>query len=228
MNPVGRKVRTNDSSQPPLEVVGVVADTRLIGLEREPVMMAYTPYWQTSRARTSILVKSSMDSEPLAKALRAAIREVDADAALAEIRPMQSVVDQSIGRRRFQMTLTLGFAAFALLLASLGVYGVVAYWVARRRAELGIRLALGAGRGRISAMVLRQGLAPVGGGMAAGLALALAGGRVVESLLFGVKASEPVVYCAVALTLGGLAVAACALPAWRAARLEAMEALRYE
>ena len=152
----------------------------------------------------------------------------DADVPVAKLRTMTEVVDRSVARRRFQMSMALAFAGFALLLAGLGVYGVVSYWVERRRVELGIRSALGARRGQLFGLVLRQGLIPVAAGLVVGMAAALTGSRLVESLLFGVKATEPLIYITVIAGMLALALLSCALPARRAAAIEPWRALRYE
>lgn len=228
MNPLGRKLWTGTTNNPPVEVIGIVADSRLIGLDREPVLMAYLPYWQTSRRPSTFMVRTSLNPDSLSGAIRDAVRQTDAEVPVATLRTMSEVVNRSVARRRFQMTMALAFAGFALLLAGLGIYGVVSYWVERRRVELGIRAALGARRGVLFSLVLRQGLLPVAAGLFAGLAAALAGARMVESLLFGVKATEPLVYVAVVVGMLTLALASCALPARRAAAIEPWRALRYE
>jgi len=228
-NAIGRKVYSFTGGAPTLmEVVGVATDTRSTALDREPGMMVYFPYWQASRSRATLMVRTTREPEEMAAVVRRAVHEADAAVPVAEMKTMDSVVGEATARQRFQMALALGFAVFALLLASLGIYGVVAYWVERRKPELGIRLALGAGRGTLVGMVVRQGALPVACGMVIGLAGAFAGARVVESVLFGVKATEPWVYGAVALLLGVCAGAACLLPAVRAARVPAASALHYE
>jgi len=210
------------------EVIGIIRDSRLIGLDQDPVLMAYLPYWQNSRLSSTFMVRSSLHPDSLAGAIRNAVRQADADVPIATLRTMTEVVNQSVARRRFQMSMALAFAAFALLLAGLGVYGVVSYWVERRRVELGIRSALGARREQLFGLVIRQGLLPVAAGLMAGIGAALAASRLVESLLFGVKATEPLVYIAVIAGMLALALLSCALPARRAAGIEPWRALRYE
>jgi predicted permease len=227
-NPLGRKLQAGGSQELMTEVIGIIRDSRLIGLDRDPVLMAYLPHWQRSRLPSTFMVRTSMAPESLAGAIRNAVRQADADVPVATLRSMSEVVDRSVARRRFQMSMALVFAGFALLLAGLGVYGVVSYWVERRRVELGIRSALGARREQLFALVLRQGLLPVAAGLVAGIAAALAGSRLVESLLFGVKATEPLIYVAVIGGMLALALLSCALPARRAAAIEPWRALRYE
>lgn len=228
LNPLGRLVKTGGDSSPLQQVVGVVKDTRVVDLDKDPVRMAYIPYWQQSRTHAVLMIRASLDPLRMAPSIRQSVHRVDAEVPIATVVTMDRLIDQAVASRRFQATLALCFAGFALLLAGLGIYGVVSYWVARRRTELGIRVALGARAGRLFAMVLGRGLLPVGAGLAFGLAAALAGGRVVQSLLFDVRAADPLIYGSVAIALFGLSAVACALPAWRAARTRAVQVLRDE
>jgi len=141
---------------------------------------------------------------------------------------MEHVLSDSVSQRRFQMTLVLSFAAAALLLASLGIYGVVSYSVARRTNEMGIRMALGARSADLHRLVVIQGLKPVLLGLAAGVAAAFALGRVLRSLLFEVSTADPVTIIAVVLLLASVALLACIIPAVRATRVDPMVALRWE
>ncbi|WP_321476713.1 ABC transporter permease [uncultured Paludibaculum sp.] len=228
LNPLGRLVQSGGPSSPKAEVVGVVKDTRVVELESGPVMMAYLPHWQQSRSRAVLMIRTATDPLQMAGAIRRAVHEADAEVPVAQLVTMDGLVDQAVARRRFQAMLALGFAAFALLLAALGVYGVVSYWVERRRTELGIRVALGAQSGRLFGLVLGRGLVPVAAGLAVGLVLAWVGGRAVESLLFEVKAADPAVYGTVAVALFGLCATACGIPALKAARTKAVQVLRDE
>jgi ABC-type antimicrobial peptide transport system permease subunit len=141
---------------------------------------------------------------------------------------MQDIVSASVSERRFQLTLVLVFAGIALVLACLGIFGVVSYTVAQRRGEMGIRLALGATAGNLRSLVVRQGLAPVVIGLACGIGGALALGRVMQGLLFGVNASDPWTLAGVSFLLIGVAAAACYIPAARVSRADPLSALRYE
>ena len=158
----------------------------------------------------------------------AAIARVDPEVPPANLRTMDQVAGRSLAQRRFQVLLVLLFAGGALLLAGLGIYGVVSYTVTRRTNEFGIRLALGAGAPALYRMVLAQGMTPVALGLAAGLAGALAAGRALAGLLFEVKPADPVTFAAVAMVLAAVALAACMRPAIRAARTDPLSALRYE
>jgi putative ABC transport system permease protein len=197
-------------------------------LDKDPVNMLYIPYWQRPRFSSSILVRTGMDPAGIAAALRAAIWSVDAEVPVPQERTLDRVMSESVGRRRFQMLLVLLFAAAALALAAFGTYGVVSYAVTRRRAELGIRMALGAQRGDVLRMVLRQGMTPVLAGLCAGAAAALGIGQYVASLLFQVSPRDPVAFGIATATLLAVSAAACLIPARRATRVNPLDALRFD
>jgi len=175
-----------------------------------------------------VVTRAAGDPRSIAGGVREAIRRLDPDLPVPAQRTMQEVLEESVAQRRFQMLLAAVFAATALLLASVGIYGVVSYSVTRRTNEMGLRLALGAQSRNLCAMVLRQAMTPVALGLAAGLMGALAAGRVLSSLLYEVSPSDPVVIGAVLLLLASVALAACYLPARRATRVDPLVALRYE
>jgi len=152
-----------------VEIVGVTADIRSTSLDKDPVLMLYIPYWQRPRLSAALLVRTAMDPRGIASGVRAAIRQVDADVPVGEFKTMQQVMSESVAQRRFQMTLVILFAAAALALAGFGIYGVVSYSVTRRRAEMGIRMALGAGAAGLQQMVLWQAVRPVAAGLAVGV-----------------------------------------------------------
>jgi ABC-type antimicrobial peptide transport system permease subunit len=191
-------------------------------------MTIYRPFWQASRPGVSIAVRTAGDAAPAARLLRAAVQAIDPQLPVPIPRTMDEIVSQSIAQQRFQVLLVLGFAAVATLLASIGIYGVVAYAVAQRTSELGIRAALGATPRAIVAIVLGQGLRPVGVGLVAGLATTLGVGRVVSSLLYGVAPFDPLTMAGVVLTIGMVSLAAALLPARRAMRLDPVTALRQD
>ncbi|HOK44433.1 MAG TPA: FtsX-like permease family protein, partial [Bryobacteraceae bacterium] len=164
----------------------------------------------------------------LAGAMRAAIRATDPDVPVPQMRTISEVLDESVAQRRFQMTLAGSFAFTALLLACLGIYGVVSYSVARRTGEMGIRAALGARPADLYRLVLRQGLAPVAVGLLLGIASALAAGNMLASLLFEIRPRDPFTIVAVSALLTAVSIAACLLPARRAAGVEPAAALKYE
>ncbi|MEX2262211.1 MAG: ABC transporter permease [Bryobacteraceae bacterium] len=229
-SPLERELReVPEFYKPPYaRVVGVVGAVHVASLTQEPGMIAYFPLWQRTPTSMSLAVKTAMDPIPLAGEIRRAIWSVDSQIPVPEIRTMESVIAESVAPRRFQMLLLAAFAFVALLLASLGIYGVVSYAVGRRTNEIGIRIALGAESGQVRGMVVRQGLLPVGAGLVLGLAGSFASAGVIRTLLYGVGALDPVTYAAVPLLLLIVALAACLLPARRATRIDPVTALRYE
>ena len=225
---VGKRLIQGGGSLGPIEVVGVVADIRGASLIHAPTNTVYVPYWQDSRYTVSLAVRTALPVSTVGPALRAAVRQLDPEMPAPVIRTMEERMAESVAPRRFQMTLVLLFGAAALLLASLGIYGVVAYSVGQRTSEMGIRMALGAQPGSISGMVLRQGMAPVLAGLAVGVAGSLALGQLLGSLLFGVKATDPATIAGVATMLAVVAAVASWVPARRATRIDPAVALRGE
>jgi ABC-type antimicrobial peptide transport system permease subunit len=177
---------------------------------------------------TSFAVKTTQDPALMAPAIRAAIHRVDADVPLSAFRTMEDRVEGSVAQRRFQTTLVLLFAAAAVLLASLGVYGVLSYAVTQRTTEIGIRLALGAEPRAVRRMVVQQALRPVAMAVTAAVPLALVAGSWLRSLLFGVSPRDPMTIAVACFALIVAAVLAAYLPARRAANLDPLTALRYE
>ena len=210
------------------EVIGVVGDARSTSLDKAPVDMLYIPMWQRPQNSSSILVRTAMDPKGIASALRAAVWSADADVPVPQERTLEQILSESVARQRFQMMLVLLFAAAALALAAFGTYGVVSYTVARRRPEMGIRMALGAGRGSVLRLVLRQGMTPVFAGLAAGAVAALWIGQYVSSQLFQVSPRDPVAFSLAAGVLVMVSAAACLIPARRATRVNPVEALRFD
>jgi putative ABC transport system permease protein len=235
-DPVGRRVTFGDGGEDAKyhEIVGVVADVRHLGLTTDPPPEIYVPFtqlapdlWNVFSALTlSVVVRSDAPVEALAPALRAAIREVDAEQVVASMRPAGELVSAAIARQRFSMLLLLAFGALSLMLAGVGVYGVMAYTVSQRTRELGIRLALGARAASVRGMVLRQGLAMAVWGIGLGLLGAVALGRLLSGLLYGVSPADPLVLGAVAGLLGAASAVACLVPAVRATLVNPMDVLR--
>jgi putative ABC transport system permease protein len=224
-DPIGRKLIDIGK---PHEVVGVVADTRSTNLDQSPVDMLYIPLWQRPQNSSSILVRTAMDPKSIAAALRATVWSADGDVPVPAERTLQQIMSESVARRRFQMILVLSFAVAALALAAFGTYGVVSYAVARRRVEIGIRMALGAGQGNVLRLVLRQGMMPVFAGLASGAVAALAIGSYVSTLLFQVSPRDPIAFSATAGVLVAVSALACWIPARRAASVSPLDAIRYE
>jgi predicted permease len=227
-NAVGRKFKNGSDNEPPFEVVGVVRDVS-VGLDRKAVATVYLPYWSSNdRPAMSLALHTAADPRAAARSVRQAVWAVNRDTVVGELRTMDGVVAESVAGRRFQVLLTGGFAVAALLLACLGIYGVVSWSAARRRNEIGVRLALGAQRGELERMVIVQGLRPVLAGLAVGLLAALGLGGVLGSLLFGISARDPLTFAVVGVSLTGVAALACYIPARRAASADPLEALRHE
>ena len=224
-DPVGRKLTRGGDDL--YEVIGVVGDVRAEA-HKAPVAMVYRTYWEWAPRSVVLVARAEGDPRSIAGAVRAAVRAVDPDVPVAKLRTMQQILEDSVATRRFQMTLAAAFAGTALLLAALGIYGVVSYSVARRTNEMGIRMALGAESLHLYSMVLRQGMAPVALGLVAGVAGSLAAGRVLASLLYEISARDPLTIAAVAILLTLVALAACTLPARRATHVDPLVALHYE
>ncbi|HUJ32922.1 MAG TPA: ABC transporter permease [Candidatus Acidoferrum sp.] len=230
-NPIGQICTTQWAGDVPSEVVGVVGDVRTVRLDETPLMIVYVPFWFNEisvPASASFVLRTSTEPRGSAAAARAVIHKTDPDVPVTAVRPMSEVVSQSVDARRFQMALAMLFAFSSLLLASLGIFGVVGYSVEQRRRELGIRVALGADLHRILRMVLRQGMMPVVLGLAGGMVAAIVAGRLIASLLFGVTPYDPLTLVGVSVVLGSVALLACYLPARRAMRVDPLVALRHE
>ena len=230
-DPVGQSCVTEWAGQQQGEVVGVVGDIRTVRLDRSPEMMVYVPEWRNEHSvpsSASFVIRTSINPAGAVAAVRNAIHGIDPDVPIGALRPMSELVSESVETRRFQMLLAVVFAGAALLLTSLGIFGVVGYSVEQRRHELGIRMALGAGQSDLRGMVLRQGMSPVLAGLAVGIVAAILVGRLMESLLFGVSAFDPLTAAIVAMVVVAVALAASWVPARRATRVDPLIALRYE
>ncbi|HSM51280.1 MAG TPA: ABC transporter permease [Thermoanaerobaculia bacterium] len=207
------------------EVVGVVANTRTQGLAQPPGPEMFYPVLQRPEQFTAILIRTDGDPAALTQSVRAAVAEVDPTIAVTNPTTMDAIVDQSMADRELTMNLLLVFACLALLLATLGVYSVMAYSVAQRTDEIGVRMALGAAAEDVLRMVLREGMVLAGIGLAIGLVAALALTRLMSTMLFSVGASDPVVYLSIAALLATTAAIACWIPSRRAARVDPAKAL---
>jgi putative ABC transport system permease protein len=210
------------------EIVGVVGSFRETNLAEEPRGELFTVYAQTTVPGSTLVVRSTGTTAEVVNAVRGAIATVDADVAIYDVRTMKQQVDDSVAQSRLRSALLAVFSIVALILASLGVYGVIACSVAERKKEIGIRIALGARPSEVRSMVLGQGLKLTIIGLALGLAGAAAATRLIEGFLFGVSASDPLTYAATCAVFIGVALLASYLPARRAMRVDPMTVLREE
>jgi putative ABC transport system permease protein len=229
-DPIGKRIRFGDpdpTKKPEwLSVVGVVEDVRNSSLEGTPRPQAYLATPQDAFSDQFIVLRTNGDPKNLIAAARSAIWSVDRDQPVAEVRAMTKVVSQAVAGRRFNMVLLGLFAGLALVLAAVGIYGVTAYSVAQRTREMGLRMALGAGRRTVLALVLREAGSLALAGLAAGLVLAFAATRVMASLLFGVGATDPITFGSVAAALALVSLFAAWVPGRRATQVDPMVALR--
>jgi putative ABC transport system permease protein len=212
----------------PLEIVGVVGDVCDYGLDAERRPIFYLPYRQYQGSTLRLAIRGSGDVASLTPAVREAIWELEKDAPISDIGTLEASLFDSTSERRFQTGLLGGFAAMALLLASIGLYGVLAHFVGERTREIGIRMAVGAAAPDVMKDVLRQGATIAGSGIVLGLLGGLASARLLGSLLYATPPSDPATYAAVSTLLAVVALAACLIPALRAARVDPIVALRHE
>jgi putative ABC transport system permease protein len=209
------------------EIIGVVGDTR-VEVPRPPETMIYYPMYSGRSTSARLVVRSQQGVTRLALPIQKLIAQKDPDLAVADIETMQEIVGWYTTSASFSAELTLGFAVLSLLLASVGLYGVLSYLVAQRTSEIGVRIALGAQRGSVLRLTLADGLRPTLAGLVFGLMGGVVAARLIRDLLYGVQSLDAGVYVGVAVVLVSVAVTACLLPAWRASRLDPVQALRME
>jgi predicted permease len=227
VNPIGKRFDVDPSSKfPGFQVVGIVGDSRSVSLSKAPTPMVYQPYHGDLTG--SLILCTRLRATSVAPELRRAIWKIDPGVAIPRIRSMGQVVSASLAPRRFETLLTSFFAAAAVLLACLGIYGVVSYSVLRRTHEIGIRMALGAQKADVLWLVVDQGAMPALLGVGAGIIGALGLTRFVSNLLYGVKPTDPLIFLVVSLILSAVALLACYIPARRAAKVDPVVALRQE
>jgi putative ABC transport system permease protein len=210
------------------EIVGVVGDVKQAGLKAATPPQVYEPFFQKPSNSFTVVVRGLGDPRSLADAVRNQLLSLDKDQPISSLRSMEEIVASSVTQDRFSVLLLGLFALLAVALAAVGIYGVMAYSVAQRTHEIGVRIALGASQSGILALVLGQGFRVAIAGIALGVAGSLLLTRLMVSMLFGIEPNDPAVLAAASAALLGVALAAAIVPAWHASRVDPMVALRYE
>ncbi len=229
-DPIGQRLRLGPSNGSPYTIVGVVGDVKQMSLalsESDAVYINATQSWFADNAM-SLVVRARGAAAALAPAIRQAVGSADKGQPIVRVATMDDLLAASAAERRFALILFEVFALAALVLAAAGIYGVLSGSVAERTREIGVRSALGASRGSILALVVRQGMMLTGLGVAIGLAGAAAASQALATMLFGVSRLDPVTYLGVIALLAGVSVIACGVPAWRAVRVDPASTLRAE
>ena len=227
-DPLGKRVSLEGPTGPWLTVVGVVGNVKHHGLDTDAKMQLYFPMQQSPVRSMFVVLRTQGEPDSLISDLRAEVRALDPDQPVADIAPMENRLDRSLSRRRFSMWLLVAFAGVAVVLAALGIYGVLSFFVAQKTREIGIRMALGARQGEVLKMMVRRGLVLAMVGVGIGLVGGLATTRWMASLLYGVASSDYLTFILVAVLLPCVAALASYLPARRASRVNPIEALKYE
>ncbi|HKC63010.1 MAG TPA: ABC transporter permease, partial [Pyrinomonadaceae bacterium] len=229
-DPIGKRVKQGfpEDKTPWREVVGVVADVKLNGVDQETPMQAYLPLAQQPYNWLALVVRTNGNPLNLATTVEQTIHTIDKDLPLFDVRSMDQLMSEAIGQQRLVLILLLGFALLALLLAAVGIYGVISYLVNQRTHEFGIRIALGAQTSEILRLVIGQGIKLTLGGVVLGLLCAFELTRLMKALLFGVGATDPLTFVAIPVVLTAIALLACYIPARRATKIDPMVALRHE
>jgi putative ABC transport system permease protein len=226
-DPIGSRIRVADAPEP-WEIVGVVGNVTPDALDAPSPPELYRPHSQTCDWYASLVTRTRDDGPALRKAIHKSIGSVDPSCPIYNLRTLDSQISQSLAPRRFTLNIIWLFAAIALGLAAVGVYGIMAYSISRRRREMGIRLALGASKSAVLGLIFREGMTLVAGGILIGTTLSLALSGMLTNQLFGVSPSDPLTFSMAAILLTGVAAVACWLPASRAAKVDPILALRSE
>jgi putative ABC transport system permease protein len=231
-DPVGKRFtfgRVTAASKPDwITIVGVVADTKLYGLGNPARLEVYLPLRQQPQRHADLIVKSGVEPAAMTSAIRGAIGTIDKDQPIFAIATMNEMIDNSMSASRITLILLGLFGALALVLASIGIYGVISYSVAQRTHEIGVRMALGADRGDVVRMILSHGVRIAGAGVLIGAVASFGLTRLMTKMLYSVSAADPVTFITVGLALLMVAMLACYIPARRTLRVDPMVALRYE
>ena len=225
-DPIGKRLAVGNG--PWRTVVGVVGDVKQAGLDIETRPEMFWPYYQLPLSFSTIVVRTSGEPEAMTSAVRSAMQDIDKDLPLYDVRPVNEVISESVAPRRFNMLLLGIFAGLALVLAAVGLYGVISYSVSQRTHEIGIRMALGASHKSVLRLVVGQGMALALIGVAIGVIASFFLTKFIATLLFGVSATDPVTFVAISVLLIGVSIMASLVPARRAMKVDPMVALRYE
>jgi putative ABC transport system permease protein len=234
-DPIGRRILAREivvgsaelGQEIAWEIVGVIAGEKITGIGDEIGTGMYVSNQQSPTYGIDLIMRADIPPQSLQRAVRSAIDNVNRDQALSDVRTLEQIVNQSMLANRVVSTLLAAFASLALLLAAVGIYGVISYTTAQRTHEMGIRAALGASAGNLRRLVLQDGTRLTLAGLALGLVGTLAATRVLSSMLYDVDALDPLTIVVVAVLLSGVAGLACFIPAWRMTKTDPMEALRY-
>ena len=230
-NPVGKQVALAAEQYPAMNIIGVVADIKHLSLREEPSPEMFVPFTQKpfpSMQVMHVVLRSRIDALSLTNSARRAIHQLDPDLPISKVQTLLEIVDESVASQRFSMFLLGAFGLLSLLLASIGLYGVISYSVSQRTREIGIRIALGAERSKVFAMVLSEGARLAALGLLAGLLVAFAVTRLMASALFGVQPTDVLTFAIGVPLLAAVALLACYAPAYRATRVDPVTALRHE
>jgi putative ABC transport system permease protein len=227
-DPIGKRINITNGPDTWREIVGIVGDINQYGVDKATSAQSYEPFAQVPFSSINVVIRTSGPSAALLGAIRPTVYAVDKDQPIGAIRPLEEIVADSIARQRFAVTLLTVFSLVALVIAAVGIYGVMAYSVVQRTGEFGIRMALGAQQRDVLRLVLVQGGKLVGLGLIIGLAATLAASRAMGSMLFNTSAQDPLTLATITVLLGAVALIACLLPANRATKVNPIEALRTE
>ena len=229
-DPIGRQIRFGfpPNSNVPREIVGVVGDVRDLALGRKPGPIMYVPFAQAPLWGGEVVVRSSLSAASVAAGIRQAVHSIDKNLPVTDVEAFPEAIGSSVAQERFRTLLLSSFSGIALILAAVGIFGVISYSASQRTHEIGIRMALGAERRSVLRLILGQGVKLAFLGVSAGAGAALLLTRLMASLLYGVSATDPLTFGAVAIVLLGVALIACYIPARRATKVDPMVALRYE
>lgn len=227
-DPIGKRINITNGPDAWREIIGIVGDVKQYGVDKATTNQSYEPFAQVPFTSLNLVVRTANSGSAVISAIRPAVYAVDKDQPISTIRPLEEIMSDSIARQRFAMTLLTVFSVVALIIAAVGIYGVMAYNVVQRTGEFGIRMALGAQQRDVLRLVLAQGGKLIGCGLILGLVATLAASKAMGSMLFNTSAQDPLTLFVITILLAGVALIACLLPATRATKVNPIEALRTE